>query len=286
MAEVDLHLHTTISDGRLTPKELIELLVERGICVAAITDHDITDGLEEAWETAQAYPHLTIIPGVELSTDIPGNEIHILGYYIDYLSTDLQSALADFRSSRVDRAKSMVKQLANLGMPVEWTHVLRLAGEGAIGRPHIARALMEMGYVTTLKEAFDLYLSRNGPAYVERGKQTPSDAVKLIVEANGVPVLAHPGQIIDLDDILVDLKKAGLEGMEVHYAEYDMALIQKLEATAKRHDLLPCGGTDYHANGSDGEPIPGDLGPPLAVAERLAYLASLKTPYTPYGTKR
>jgi len=159
MAEVDLHLHTTISDGRLTPKELIELLVERGIRVAAITDHDITDGLEEAWETARAYPNLTVIPGVELSTDIPGNEIHVLGYYIDYLSPNLQNALAGFRDSRVDRAKDMVKKLANLGMPVDWEHVLRLAGEGAIGRPHIGRALVERGYVANLQEAFALYLS-------------------------------------------------------------------------------------------------------------------------------
>ena len=274
MAEVDLHLHTTVSDGRLTPKELVDLLAQRGVRVAAITDHDITDGLEPAWEAAQVYPELTIIPGVELSTDIPGNELHILGYYIDYKDPDLQASLAHFRLSRVDRAQQMVGRLVELGMPVEWDRVQQIAGEGAIGRPHIARALMEKGYVATFQEAFERYLSRNGPAYVERGKQSPVDAVQLVVRAHGVPVLAHPGQIDGLDDILISLKQSGLEGMEVHYAEYDTEAIQRLEATAQRHNLLPCGGTDYHANGSPGEAVPGDLGPPPEVAERLVLLSS------------
>ena len=276
MAEVDLHLHTTVSDGRLTPKELVDLLARRGVRVAAITDHDITDGLEPAWEAAQAYPELTIIPGVELSTDIPGNEVHILGYYIDYKDPDLQASLAHFRLSRVDRARQMVGRLVELGMPVEWDRVQQIAGEGAIGRPHIARALVEKGHVATLKEAFDRYLNRNGPAYVERGKQSPVDAVQLVVQAHGVPVLAHPAQIDGLDDILITLKQSGLEGMEVHYAEYDAKVIQELEAAAQRHNLLPCGGTDYHANGTPGEAVPGDLGPPLEVAERLMSLASLR----------
>ena len=274
MAEVDLHLHTTVSDGRLTPKELVDLLARRGVRIAAITDHDITDGLEPAWEAAQAYPELTIIPGVELSTDIPGNEIHILGYYIDYKDPELQASLAQFRYSRVDRARQMVGRLVELGMPVEWDRVQQIAGEGAIGRPHIARALMERGYVTTFQEAFERYLSRNGPAYVERDKQSPVDAVQLVVQAHGVPVLAHPGQIDRLDDILITLKQSGLKGMEVHYAEYDTEVIQGLEATAQRHNLLPCGGTDYHANGNPDEAVPGDLGPPLEVAERLMSLAS------------
>ncbi len=276
MAEVDLHLHTTVSDGRLTPKELVDLLARCGVRIAAITDHDITDGLEPAWEAAQAHPKLTIIPGVELSTDIPGNEIHILGYYIDYKDPDLQAELARFRHSRVDRARQMVNRLMELGMPVEWDHVQQIAGEGAIGRPHIARALVERGYVANLQEAFDRYLSRNGPAYVERGKQSPGDAVQLVVQAHGVPVLAHPAQLNGLDDILTSLTQSGLEGMEVHYAEYSAKRIQELEATAQRHNLLPCGGTDYHANGNPGEAVPGDLGPPLEVAERLKSLASLR----------
>ncbi len=274
MAEVDLHLHTTVSDGRLTPEQLVELVAKGGVRVAAVTDHDITDGLERAWEAAKAYPQLTIIPGVELSTDIPGNEVHILGYCLDYRDPDFQASLLRFRHSRVDRAQGMVARLAELGMPLEWERVQQIAGEGAIGRPHIARAMIEKGYISRLQEAFDQYLGRNGPAYVERDKQTPQEAIQLVVKARGIPVLAHPGQLNELDDLLDTLKGAGLEGMEVFYAEYAPTVIQELEALALRHDLLPCGGTDYHANGTPGEPIPGDLGPPLEVAERIMALAT------------
>ena len=274
MAEVDLHLHTTISDGRLTPPQLVELLVQRGLRVVAITDHDITDGLEPAWEAAAAHPQLTIIPGIELSTDIPGNEVHILGYYIDYRDQEFQGCLREFRQSREDRAEQMVARLTELGMPLEWERVQQIAGEGAIGRPHIAHALLEKGYISKLQEAFDQYLGRNGPAYVERGKQRPEEAVRLVLQAKGIPVLAHPAQLEGLDEVLLMLKAAGLVGMEVHYAEYDAEVIKGLAAAAERHGLLPCGGSDYHANGTPGESLPGDLGPPMEVAERLMALAS------------
>ena len=269
MAEVDLHLHTTVSDGRLTPPQLVELVARRGLRVVAITDHDITDGLEAARDAATAFPQLTVIPGVELSSDIPGNEIHILGYFIDYRDEGFQTLLRQFRHSREGRAESMVARLAELGMPIEWGRVQEIAGEGAIGRPHVARALVEKGYVGSLREAFELYIGRRGPAYVERGKQTPEEAVRTVVKARGIPVLAHPAQVDGLDDVLLTLKAAGLEGMEVYYAEYDTPVVEELAAAAQRHGLLPCGGSDYHANGTPGEALPGDLGPPLEVAERL-----------------
>lgn len=274
MAEVDLHLHTTISDGRLSPSQLVELLARRGLRVAAITDHDITDGLEPAWEAAAAHPELTIIPGIELSTDIPGNEIHILGYYVDYRDQEFQGYLMEFRRSREDRAEQMVARLMELGMPLEWKRVKQIAGEGAIGRPHIAHAMLEKGYISHLQEAFDQYLGRNGPAYVGRGKQTPEEAIRLVLKAKGIPVLAHPAQLEGLDDILLRLKAVGLAGMEVHYAQYDATVIKVLAAAAERHGLLPCGGSDYHANGTPGESLPGDLGPPMQVAESLMAMAS------------
>ena len=274
MAEVDLHLHTTVSDGRLTPAQLVDLLVQRGLRVVAITDHDITDGLEPAWEAAKAHPQLTIIPGIELSTDIPGNEIHILGYCVDYRDREFQTFLGEFRRSREDRAERMVARLAELGMPLEWKRVQQIAGEGAIGRPHIAHAMLEKGYIANLQEAFNQYLGRNGPAYVERGKQRPEEAVQLVLQARGVPVLAHPAQLEGLDDILLTLKAVGLAGMEVYYAQYDAEVIKGLATAAQRHDLLPCGGSDYHANGTPGESLPGDLGPPMEVAERLMAMAS------------
>lgn len=276
MAEVDLHLHTTESDGRLTPAEMVALVAHRGLRVVAITDHDITDGLEPAWEAARAYPQLTLIPGVELSTDIPGSEVHILGYYIDHADPGFRSMLERFRESRVGRAQEMVRRLMALGLPVEWQRVEEIAGHGTIGRPHIAQAMVERGYVSLLQEAFEKYIGRNGPAYAEREKLTPVEAVQLIVQVGGVAVLAHPAQIEDLDRMLESLEAAGLEGMEVYYAEYDARTIGRLAEVAQRHNLLPTGGSDYHAFGTVREPLPGEAGPPMEVVERLRNLAAAR----------
>ena len=144
MATVDLHLHTTFSDGRLSPTQLVSLLVERGIKVAAITDHDSTEGLTEAFKAKEAFPELTLIPGVELSAEAPCTEIHILGYFIDWGSVEFQNTLAQFRKDRVGRGKAIVDRLAELGMPVEWDRVLQLSDGGAVGRPHIALSLIHI----------------------------------------------------------------------------------------------------------------------------------------------
>ena len=272
--EVDLHLHTTESDGRLTPAELVKLVAERGLKAVAITDHDITDALEPAWETAKSYPQLTIIPGIELSTDIPGSEIHILGYYIDYKNKDLQAKLQWFRDSRIGRAKQMVDKLGELGFPVDWGRVKEIAGEGTIGRPHIAHAMVEKGYVSVPKEAFDKFIGNSGPAYSQRVKQTPEEAIELIINAGGVPVMAHPSYVNNLNEVLPKLKEAGLKGMEVHYAEYDQSTRNKLGKTAAKYGLLTCGGSDYHAFGVPGEHEPGEAGPPMEVAEAIKELAT------------
>ena len=277
MAEVDLHLHTTESDGRLTPAELVALVAKRGLKAVAVTDHDVTTGLEPAWEAAAEYPWLNLIPGIELSTDIPGGEIHILGYHINYKDTDLQSMLERFRASRVGRAQEMVRRLAALGMPVEWERVKEIAGPGSIGRPHVAQAMVEKGYVSLPREAFEKYIGRNGPAYAEREKQTPEEAVQLIVRVGGIPVLAHPGHVDDLELNVERLKHAGLEGMEVYYAEYDQETIERLARVAQRHNLLPCGGSDYHALGIPGEHLPGEVGPPIDVVKQLNNLAMART---------
>lgn len=270
MALVDLHLHTTASDGRLTPTELVHLLARQGLRVAAITDHDSTEGLAEAYEAAEAYPQLTLIPGIEISTDIPGNEIHVLAYFIQYDDEDVQETLREFRQGRLHRAMGMVEKLRELGLKIEWQRVQEIAGDGAVGRPHVAQALLEGGYISEQKEAFTKYIGRNGPAYVERQKLTPREATELIIRWGGVPVLAHPSWVSDLEPTLEDLKQAGLAGMEVYYAKYSEELIQELGETASRHGLLACGGSDYHAVGNSGEPLPGSMGPPLEVVEKLA----------------
>ena len=273
MAEVDLHLHTTCSDGRLTPTQLVELVAARGIVVAAITDHDSTEGLPEALEAASRFPQLTIIPGVELSTDIPGNEIHVLGYFIRYEDAAFQETLRSFRDGRVDRAREMVDKLAALGLPVDWERVCELA-QGAVGRPHIAQAMVEKGYISYPQEAFTHYIGRNGPAYAEREKMTPAEAVEYILGVGGVPVLAHPHVVDNVESLLPELAEAGLAGLEVYYKEYTRAEMEAFGAMAARYGLLPCGGSDYHAFSTPGEEKPGISGPPLEIVDRLRALAA------------
>ena len=274
MAVVDLHLHTTASDGRLTPKELINLAARKGLRVVAVTDHDSTEGLGEALEAAKAFPQLTVIPGIELSTDIPGDEIHVLAYFVRHKDEELLATLRKFRQGRLERGKGMVEKLREMGLDIEWQRVQEIARDGAVGRPHVALALMEKGYVSQTNEAFEKYIGRNGPAYVEREKLTPVEAVETITSWGGVAVLAHPAQLLDLDANLEDLKAAGLVGMEVYYAQYSEERIQELASTAAKHGLLPCGGSDYHALDNPGERLPGTMGPPPEVVERLEKLAA------------
>ena len=278
MAQVDLHLHTTASDGRLTPAKLVELVGERRLQIVAITDHDSTEGLAQALEAAKEFPNLTIIPGIELSSDIPGMEVHVLGYFIDYSDERFQKTLREFREGRVERARKMVSNLSDMGLPVDWERVLELA-DGAVGRPHIAQAMVEKGYVSMPQEAFVKYIGRNGPAYAERPKLSPKEAARLITGVGGLPVLAHPleiGTLSDLDTILPDLKAAGLTGMEVYCGSYTPSQVETMSAIAHREGLIACGGSDYHALGTPKEVEPGQVGPPLESADRLFALAGTK----------
>lgn len=269
MAQVDLHLHTTRSDGRLSPTRLVGLLAGRGLRVVAITDHDSTEGLAEALEAADKFPQLNIIPGIELSTDIPGNEIHVLGYFIHYSDIGFQKILEEFRDGRVERAREMVRKLAALGVTVDWNRVLELADGGSVGRPHIAQSMVEKGYIKYPQQAFAKYIGRNGPAYAERPKLTPEEAIGLITGIGGLPVLAHPREVDNVEPMLPNLKAAGLIGMEVYYGNYTQPEVEGLEAIAAREGLIPCGGSDYHALGTPGEPQPGFVGPPLEIAQTL-----------------
>jgi predicted metal-dependent phosphoesterase TrpH len=269
-AIVDLHLHTLASDGRLSPTDLVNLVANKGLKVVAISDHDTTEGLAEAYQAAAAFPDLQIIPAIELSTDIPGDEIHMLGYFLQYEDEEFQAILSRFRAGRVERGRAMVEKLAALGKPVEWERVQAIAGDGSVGRPHIALAMVEAGYFKEPKEAFYEYLGRNGLAYAERQKMTPTEGVEMLARVGGSAVLAHPANLADLDTKVTELKEAGLVGMEVHYAMYEPDTIARLLDVAERHDLIPCGGSDYHGLGNSGEQLPGLLGPPMETVERLA----------------
>lgn len=276
MAVVDLHLHTTASDGRLSPTELINLVASKGLKTVAVTDHDSTEGLAEAYTAAEAFPDLRLIPGIELSTDVPGNEIHVLAYFIQYSDKGLQQVLSKFRDGRLNRARGMVEKLNQMGVEIEWDRVQAIAGDGAVGRPHVALAMVERGYINEPKDAFDTYIGRNGPAYVEREKMTPIEAIELIKKWGGAAVVAHPAHIDDLENVLEELKEVGLAGMEAFYAQYSEERIQDLVDIASKHGLLPCGGSDYHALGNSDEHLPGTMGPPMEVVEELERLATQK----------
>jgi len=272
-SRADFHTHSTFSDGVLTPTELIELAYRRGVRVMSLTDHDTTEGLPEAFAATARHPDLMLIPGIEMSTDVPGAEVHILGHFIDWENEAFQQELARLRESRLGRARKMVEKLAQLGKPVTWERVQEISSEGAVGRPHIARALVEAGHVASVNEAFDLYLSRNGPAYVERERLTPRQVVELLLSVGGLSTLAHPRDLDHLDDLLAELKDAGLVGMEVYYQDYRPQQIQRLRALADRLGLLPLGGSDYHGLGGPQQREPGDIPLPMEPVERLLALA-------------
>ena len=278
MVEVDLHLHTTFSDGTLTPTELVDLCAERGLRVISISDHDSTEGMDEALEAASRHPGLTVIPGIELSTEAPGSEIHMLGYYVDCAEPSFQRLLSELREGRVDRGRRMVERLNEMGLRISWERVLELSDGGAVGRPHMAQALVEAGYIRYPREAFERYIGRDGPAYVGRARLAPAEAVRLLLENGAVPVMAHPTyhksepgltETEGLRKRLRELKEAGLVGMEVHYGTYTPEEVARLSMLAQELDLVECGGSDYHASGNPDEPEPGSVGPPMATVEAL-----------------
>ena len=269
----DFHCHSTFSDGRLSPTQLVDLAYRNGVRIFAMTDHDIVDGLTEAFEAAGRYRDFTLIPGIEMSTDVPGNEVHILGHFIDWHDEPFLRRLDLLQESRLNRAREMVEKLVTLGKPVTWEAVEAFAGEGAVGRPHIALALMDAGHVSTVNEAFDLYLSRNGPAYVERDRLSPEEVVALLLSVGGIATLAHPRELYasgNLDALLATLKRAGLTGMEVYYQDYLPAEIETLHAIASRFELIPLGGSDYHGLGGPQQREPGNIPLPLEPVD--AYL--------------
>ena len=274
-ATIDLHLHTLASDGRLSPTELIQLVANQGLETISITDHDSTEGLAEAYEAAKEFPYMRIIPGIEMSADIPGDEVHVLGYFLDYHDVEFQEMLTELRRGRVGRAQVMVEKLVALGKPVEWERVLHFAGDGTVGRPHIALAMVEAGYFKEPKEAFEEYLGNDGLAYYDRPKLNPTESVAMIRKVGGVPVLAHPTFMNDMEAGIASLKKEGLVGMEVYYAQYDDDTVRHLARLAREYDLIPCGGSDYHGLGNTGERLPGTLGPPEETVKLLEDAAAV-----------
>jgi predicted metal-dependent phosphoesterase TrpH len=268
LGQADLHVHSTASDGRLTPAEVVQEAARRGLKFMSLTDHDTVDGIAPALVAAKSFPGLKLIPGVEISTDIPQGEAHVLGYFIDYTGRELIAKLAQFRNSRLGRARGMVAKLDKLGVHLDWQRIEQIAGSSVMGRPHIARAMLEKGYINSFKQAFTNYIGRDGPAYVERDKLTPAEAVALIIKARGVAVLAHPFTVNEPEALIIELKAAGLAGIETYYNNYTAEDISRLLTIAKKHNLIATGGSDYHGLDSSETAI-GDIDLPLASVEKL-----------------
>ena len=271
--KADFHLHTTASDGRFSPEKVVQLAAERGLEVIAITDHDSVAGVIAAVKAAKSFPPLKVIPGVEINTDIPNGEVHILGYFIDYRSQELRQTLHRLRQARRRRARKIVAKLAQLGIEVEWERVKELSAGGSIGRPHIAQAMLEQGYISRLQEAFNSYIGRYGPAYVERERLSPVGAVKLVAKAGGLPVLAHPAGIDNLEELLEQLTAEGLVGLEAYYNGYGQRTVKFLVNIADKHGLIITGGSDFHGFGGGNETPVGGIDIPSVCLEQLVALA-------------
>jgi predicted metal-dependent phosphoesterase TrpH len=249
MKLIDLHAHTTASDGALEPEGLVDLARETGLAAVAVTDHDTVDGAPRALAAGKE-SGTEVVPGVEISAEFNPGTMHMLGYFIDPEHPALTGPLFELQDARQRRNPRIVESLNNMGFGLTMDEVEQAAGGGQVGRPHFARVMVDKGYAADVQEVFDKYLAKGGPAYVEKFRLTPEECISMIRRAGGLPVLAHPftlrledGELADLVD---RLKSEGLEGLEVLYSEHTPEMADKYLNLARRLELLPTGGSDYH----------------------------------------
>ncbi|MGA4720112.1 PHP domain-containing protein [Fictibacillus nanhaiensis] len=259
MKQCDLHTHTTASDGTYSPVDNIRRAVEKGLGAIAITDHDTVNGIEEAMVEANNYPGFTVIPGVEISTLYQGQDIHVLGYFVDYKDENFLKALSSLTSVRDKRNKMILQNLNNLGIPLEESELeAKRHGKGNVGRGHIAEILMEKGIVKSLPEAFEKYLGKGKAAYASTERISPIEAIQLIKQAKGVPVLAHPG-IYEADELIPILSEKGLVGLEYSHPDHTEEQVVFYEGLADEYSLIKTAGSDFHGF-RNGEVFHGDIG--------------------------
>jgi predicted metal-dependent phosphoesterase TrpH len=270
---VDLHTHTTASDGTYAPRDLVIEAASRGVRVLAITDHDSTEGLPEALEEAERRRPLEVLPGIEINCDVEGAEIHVLGYLMDWQAPWFQEFCREQRRERRERVHRMAERMAALGMPFDADEVFALVKEGSAGRPHVAQVMVARGYVKTVREAFDKYLAAGRPGHVPRKKLAPEDAVRLIRRAAGVPVFAHPG-LASRDELIPGLIAAGLMGIECYYTEHSAQQRATYLQICKEQDLVATGGSDFHGPQVRAATL-GSPRVPMAAVEALRAKAAL-----------
>lgn len=250
----DLHVHTNYSDGKFTPSQIIDLAIGKGLNGIAITDHDTVDGIEEAIEYSKRYESFKVIPGIELGCIHNNEEVHILGYFIDYKSDLLLNATEILKSNRVKRGKEIINKLRALNIDIHLNEVQSLSETDFIGRVHIAKILVEKHYVRSISQAFERYLNINAPAYVPRKTFSISESINLINRVGGVAVLAHPGILKEKDKIIDYCIKKGIQGIECIQSKHSDKEIGSFKSLSLEKELLITGGSDCH-----GEEIDNDL---------------------------
>ena len=239
---LELHAHTHFSDGVLSPEQLVEFALERGVSVLAVTDHDSVEGVAPA--IAAAGTRLEVVPGIEISSMLESQDLHMLGYFLDPLSPALLARLARFRDERHQRALAIIARLSELGVRVSADEVFASAGPGVVGRPHVAQALLRAGHVPSIEVAFQKYLGTHGSAFVHRPVFHSAEAVRMIRDAGGVAVLAHPGLLERR--LVAELAAAGLAGIEVWHPQHNVAAQKRWFEVAREFGLVPSGGSDFH----------------------------------------
>jgi 3',5'-nucleoside bisphosphate phosphatase len=276
MGYVDLHLHTTASDGVMTPLKLVRYAKGKGLQAIAITDHDTIEGLEEGLAEGEKIG-IEVIPGIEISAEHSPGSMHLLGYFFDIHHPLLVERLHYLQKARAERNPKIAEKLNRLGIKVTYEEVVKASGGGQVGRPHFAQVLVEKGYVRNFQEAFERFLKKGAPAYADKFRFEPSEALHFINEAQGIAVLAHPNTLgtngsAELENLVLQLVKKGLRGIEVHYPEHSPLDVAQYKSLAERHGLLMTGGTDYH--GIEGTELDmgvgrGDMKLPYSIVEDL-----------------
>jgi len=273
---IDLHIHTTESDGSLTPSQVVHYAKEKGLKAIAITDHDTIHGNEEAIKEGIS-EGVEVIPGVEISVDYSPGTMHMLGYFITTEDPILNEKLTLLQDSRADRNPRIIEKLNKLGLSLTYDEVVQVSEGGQVGRPHMAQVLMEKGYIKSIKEAFDKYLGKGAPAYLDKFRLGAVEAITMITDAGGIPVLAHPSTLYckssdELDALVKKLVNQGLQGLEVYYSEHDERKTSSYKLLAKRYNLAITGGSDFHGKNIKGIDLGtgrGKLKIPYTVLENL-----------------
>ncbi len=275
MRLIDLHIHSTASDGSFSPKELVRLAKEKGLSAIALTDHDTVAGNKEVMITGKKLD-LEVISGIELSAYFEKGTLHILGYFVDYEDKNFLRKISILQQARAERNPKIIKKLQKLGIPIDYQEVVDISGGGQVGRPHIAQVLIKKGIVNNFNEAFERFLKKGRPAYVEKEAFTDEQCLDILLAVNALPVLAHP-YTLHLDEyqlkrFVKKLKDNGLAGIEVYHSDHSPAQITSYLEVANTFDLAITGGSDFHGENKQGVELGtgyGNLRIPYSILEKL-----------------